>query len=197
MTNVIHAPSQATRKRHRFAEKLEKAKRHENALDKLFAPFFDIEAVSVSTEIKHGVDRVFRGAAGIPFTVEYKADSMAKRTGNIFVETWSQWRGEGKRNVRGWAHTCTADVLITYVPGLTIIVTSPGAVRYMLDDWQSRFRRRTAVNENERGKVIYSGVGILVPLDEFRRIAKYEFDCRVKCKLGTLEQQMEGVLMRK
>lgn len=145
-----------------FVEQLAQGKRHEAFLDSYFATDFYIRPASADEE-RLGIDRHFTlKSSGQRFTVQYKADSTASRTGNAFIETVSVDRD----SVPGWAYTCTADYLIYYIPpmGLAYLV-QPWAIRERVKHWQKKFQCRSIPNKG------YKTIGILVPLDEIERIS--------------------------
>ena len=148
-----------------FHTQLAQGQAYEAHLDELFACSYHIEPASVDDQ-RHGIDRFWRsklfGANAPRIAVEYKADSRAGRTGNAFVETVSV----DKSGVQGWAITSRADLLI-------YLVTDPETIyciwminlRHKLPAWLQRYPAAQAANDG------YSTHGILVPLDEFERIA--------------------------
>lgn len=147
---------------YKFRAKLAEGQRHEAYLDGLFADRFDIRPVGMQQE-RRGIDRVFTDRrSGARYTIQYKADSTAARTGNAFVETISV----STTGAPGWAVRCAADYIFYYVVGVgPIYVLRPADIRAHLDAWRARCEERRIPN---RG---YHTVGLLVPLAEFERAA--------------------------
>lgn len=145
-----------------FDKQLRRGKKHERFLDRYFRKRFKIEEASMDEE-RLGIDRYFTDRRnGRRYAIQYKADKTAARTGNAFVETVSV----DSNNTPGWAYTCTADFIIYYVVGCgPAYVIRPDEIRKRLPHWQRTFQERRIPNDG------YHTVGLLVPLDEFERIA--------------------------
>lgn len=145
-----------------FEKQLKQGKKHEMFLDDYFRDRFEIEEASMDEE-RLGIDRYFIDRRnGRRYAIQYKADKTAARTGNAFVETVSV----DSNNTPGWAHTCTADFIIYYVVGCgPAYVIRPDEIRERLSHWQRAYRERRIPNDG------YHTVGLLVPLDEFERVA--------------------------
>lgn len=149
---------------HDFQEKLKQGQRYEAELDHWFSYQFDIARVTLEEEKRLGIDRRFvERSSGRRFTIQYKADEVAGRTGNAFVETVSV----DTAGSPGWVHTCKADYIFYYVPGLAVCyIFRPDALREQLERWEKMYRTATAANANG-----YKTHGVLVPLDELERYA--------------------------
>lgn len=134
----------------------------ERFLDSYFRDEFDIRPVSREQQ-RQGIDRIFtRRKDGQELKIEYKADKRAAQTGNAFVETISV-DTTGKQ---GWAFTCQADFLLYYVVGVgPLYILRPGDIKKRVAQWQRKYPARHIPNDG------YHTVGLLVPLDEFERIA--------------------------
>lgn len=141
---------------------LEKGQKWERYLDSLFDTNFHIREATRQQQ-RQGIDRIFiEKSTGKSYTIEYKADKTAARTGNAFVETMSVDR-IGKR---GWAYTCQADFIIYYIVGIgPAYILKPNDIREQLPIWEYRFPERTIPNKT------YNTIGLLVPLDEFEKVA--------------------------
>ena len=94
---------------------------------------------------RRGIDRVwFDPVDGRTWTVEYKADSMAGRTGNAFIETISV-DTDGRP---GWAYTSRATLLVYLVTEpQTIYVISMARLRRQLPRWSAAYRTAQAIND--------------------------------------------------
>lgn len=153
---TVHPPP------YNFADQLSHGKRGETFLDRFFAHWFRIEPAAPE-EQRHGIDRHFHHLKSHDdFTVEYKTDSAAARTGNAFIETISV----DTEHKAGWAFTSQADVLLYYVPGKdTVYILKMAAIRARLPLW----RQTCEVREVPNGG--YHTHGLLVPLQELERCA--------------------------
>lgn len=147
---------------YKFQRQLQQGEAYERHLDAVFAGEFAIEPATREQQ-RAGIDRIFtRRSDGKRFTVEYKADSKAGRTGNAFVETTSV-DTTGKA---GWATSSQADILIYLVtePETIYCIALP-RLRAKLGGWQRKYRNAAANNES------YHTLGLLVPLHELELIA--------------------------
>lgn len=145
-----------------FRKQLRDGKKHERFLDDYYSTHFHIEPADREEE-RRGIDRWFTDRRnGNTYSIQYKADTTAARTGNAFVETVSV----DAKNIPGWVHTCEADFIIYYVVGRgPAYVIRPADIRKRLKQWEVRFESRSIPNHD------YNTIGLLVPLDEFERIA--------------------------
>jgi len=150
-----------------FARQLDKGQKAEVFLDKFFSEHFDYTVLTVTREQQQrGIDRTFikRGATQFRFTVEYKTDWTASRTGNVFVETVSV----DSANKPGWAFASQADLLIYYVPGDDLIyVMFLSKLRRMLPRWQGQYPSAPPIPNKG-----YNTLGLLVPMHEFEQHSK-------------------------
>lgn len=134
----------------------------EARLDDYFSRWFIIRAATPE-EQRQGTDRIFIGRTdGRTYRVEYKTDHAASQTGNAFVETVSV----DTSNKPGWAFSSMANFLLYYIPGPeTVYVVDFAKLRRRLPGWQRNYRLRKIPNWG------YHTHGLLVPLDEFERVA--------------------------
>jgi hypothetical protein len=146
---------------YRMDRQLAKGEQAEEILDNFFADRFHI-VPATRTQQRQGIDRVFtHRTTGQPFTVEYKTDWTAGRTGNVFIETVSV-DASGKP---GWAYASQADWLAYFIPGRGLIcLIRFDILRQHLPQWRQTCPPAPPIPN--RG---YNTRGILVPLDEFRR----------------------------
>jgi hypothetical protein len=153
-----------------FGDQLSHGERGEALLDRFFARWFRIEPAT-HEEQRQGIDRHFHHLTSHnDFTVEYKTDHTAARTGNAFIETVSVDTA-GKA---GWAFTSQADRLLYYVPGKGIVyVLKMTAVRARLPFWQQAYEIREVPNNG------YHTHGLLVPLEELEKVAERLLTCDV------------------
>lgn len=153
-----------------FHEQLKVGQEGELFLDTVFSKNFKI------TEIKElqalGIDRIFENKkTRFRTSVEYKTCKRAQETGNLFVETVSNTTSEKL----GWGYTCTAQVLIWFIPGLrTICMLDTLKLRNCLPNWIKLYETKTCRNPN------YNGLGVLIPvpalIQECNWIKKYSKD---------------------
>ena len=150
MTNTYDFPTQLTQ-----------GADGEQLLDRYFATWFTIRHAT-RLEQRQGIDRIF-SRQGATYKIEYKSDARANATGNAFIETVSVDTA-GKR---GWAYTSEADYLLYYVPGAEVVYIVPFlTLRQHLTQWAQQYPTRQIPNQG------YHTHGLLVPLDEFERIAQ-------------------------
>jgi len=150
---------------HRWQESLESGLKDETVLDGYFKQWYDIAPAS-ETQQRDGIDRIFTcRETGRRFTVEYKADGVAVRTGNAFVETWSV--AEDDR--RGWAYTSCAQMLIYFVPQSgAVYMASMLQIKEMLKEWAATYKEKSVKNSGKNGNP-YTTKGLPVPLPEFAK----------------------------
>jgi hypothetical protein len=128
----------------------------ERVLDSFFSKWFSVEPVSMEWQWR-GIDRFF-SCDGSRMGVQYKTDSQAGGTGNIFIEVWSNVES-GRL---GWAHTSEADKLAYLIPSSRLIYWSTmGFIRESLSVWGKLYPIKEAANEH------YHSRGILVPVRTF------------------------------
>ena len=149
-------------KPYQFITQLADGAAGEARLDQYFAKWFEIRPATMD-EQRRGIDRHFtRRQDQAPFSVEYKTDHTAGRTGNAFVETVSV-DTQGKP---GWAISSHAQLLLYYVPTSgAIYVIQFKRLREALRIWQQRYPQRAIPNQG------YQTHGYLIPLMEFEKIA--------------------------
>lgn len=149
---------------HDFKEKLAESQETSKILDDHFSNEFFILPTPLDLD-KRGVDRVYIDKEDMkPYTVEYKQDSRCKDTGNAFVEICSVYREECEK--QGWAHTCCADYLLYHdVCNNVVYIIPVESMRGVLAGWISSYGRGRAYNKG------YHSVGVLVPMQEFTKIA--------------------------
>lgn len=148
-------------KYYQFQAQLAEGQAHERHLDDVFAKWFAIKPATAAQQ-RLGIDRIFRHRDGSVYQVEYKADSLAGKTGNAFVETISV-DTTGKP---GWAITSQATTLVYMVTEPeTVYVIPMVRIRTLLPRWQAVYRTTTAQNDG------YQTHGVLVPLAEFEKIS--------------------------
>jgi hypothetical protein len=130
----------------------------EDIIDKFFSRWYVVRKVSREMQ-RQGIDRILVSKRdNSQLKVEYKTDTKAHQTGNVFVETVSVDAAQK----RGWVYTSKADVLAYWIPGRSVIYTIHfSTLREVFPHWEWRHRHVTAANDH------YATHGILVPLVEF------------------------------
>lgn len=141
-----------------FQTQLALGKKIESDLDTLFSQWYQIEEVTIESEINFGYDRIF-SRNGKRQAIEYKADFKSLSTGNAYVEleVVSQ---NSKKN--GWAVHSQADVIAyALVNGQSIKEVcniNPIKLKEALPSWREEYRK---VQCNNKG---WYSVGLLVPI---------------------------------
>ncbi|MEK4798049.1 hypothetical protein NYE37_03845 [Thermoactinomyces sp. FSL K6-2592] len=160
------------KKIHSFQEKLKEGEAFERELDNHFSKWYQIEKVNIKTQRKMGIDRIFKNRFdGKIIKVEYKADSAAGKTGNIFVETISN----SKSGAEGWAIKCQADIVIYFIPMTgELIAVRPIDILLNLPRWIATYKKAPAFNSS------YRSFGRLVPIEEFKKQAVYTRKISIK-----------------
>lgn len=150
---------------YQFTAQLQQGESYEAQIDAFFRSKFGtvkISTVDRATQ-RRGIDRVWYDATdGRTWTVEYKADSLAGKTRNAFIETVSV----DTEQRPGWAYSSQASLLVyLVVDPQTIYVISMARLRRKLPRWTAAYPTRQAANDG------YNTHGLLVPLHELERIA--------------------------
>ncbi len=152
-----------------FDDKLKEGEGYERLLDKHFAnKGYDVSPVTMG-EQKRGIDRYWTASDGMRWAVEYKADSTAHETGNMFLETVSV----DTESSPGWLLKSFAQLLVYYIP--------PAEGGYILEmaPLKRLLRSRMEDDDCEVKKVQnqeYLTHGIPVPIDDVvRDICHCEF----------------------
>lgn len=152
----------AKAKYYQFDAKLAEGQEYERKIDTVFAKWFQILPATPQQQ-RQGIDRMFWHVKDEKrYAVEYKADSVAGKTGNAFVETISV----DTTNKPGWAVSSEADMLVYMITEPETIYAIPMArIRRELPRWQEQYVTKTAQNDG------YKTHGVLVPLAELEKIA--------------------------
>ena len=146
-----------------FKEQLAEGQAYERRLDQHFSQFNIEIRPATMDEQRQGIDRYFtHRTTGKVDAMEYKADSLAGRTVNAFIETISV-DTTGKP---GWAVASKARYLVYLVTEPeTIYLIDMRALHVALPVWKARYPVRQAQNFG------YRTHGVLVPLHELERIS--------------------------
>jgi len=141
-----------------FDKQLEDGENHEEELDNYYSKWYQISKISLTAQ-KAGIDRVWtNNKDGFRYSVEYKSDTTAARTGNAFIETVSV----DTSNKPGWAYSSCSQILIYYIPPLKIAYRFKTLeIKYFVNEWKKKYRLQPILNKG------YKTIGILVPLSEF------------------------------
>ena len=146
-----------------MTDQRKKGEAAEVRLDRHFADRFLIAPASREQQ-RQGIDRLFtHRESGSTYTIEYKTDWTAARTGNAFVETVSV----DTADIPGWAYTSQAEWLVYFIPKQrTIYLIAFDDLRANLPHWLAICKAAPPIpNYN------YHTLGILVPLSDFAQIA--------------------------
>jgi len=100
---------------------------------------------------------------GERYSLEVKGDYMLSKTGNAFVEVWSDYAGQKP----GWAVSSTAQ-LLAYVDvvGARLWLGPMLQVKNAVYAWEHRYSMKEALNVAPDGS-LWRSQGILVPVKEF------------------------------
>jgi len=150
---------------HNFDDSLPEGEKEESKLDCFFAKWYEIKPVGMNKQ-RDGIDREWKcRKTKREFSVEYKADSKAAETGNVFIETVSV-DTTGKP---GWAYTSKAQLLVYFIPpDSTAYITPMTTIKTLLPDWIDAYRE-VSVPNGDGVTVKYNTKGLLVPLGDFKR----------------------------
>ncbi len=140
---------------------LNRGEEAERQLDAHFIERFEIETASREQQ-RQGIDRIFsRRATARLYTIEYKSDWTAGRTGNAFIETVSV----DTMNIPGWAYSSTAQWLVYWVPPREqLYLIRLETLRRQLDGWIEQHGPEKAIPNDG-----YYTLGVTVPLGELEQ----------------------------
>ena len=147
---------------HNFRAKLEEGEGYEGLLDIFFGQTFQI--TRADDWQRYGIDRFFQSGKW-NWAVEYKADSRAAQTGNVFIETVSVDTNGDKQGTPGWAKTSQAHLLVYYIPPAgRIFFTQMARIKALVSKWERAYELVPA--RNDAG---YYTWGLKVPISEFKK----------------------------
>lgn len=141
---------------HNFRDSLAKGKTVEYQLDDIFSKWYEIQQVSLQTEITFGYDRIYTRKIGDkePIKVEYKADWWTERTGNLFIEY-------AVNEKPGWAVKTQADIILyASLRGdliYNVFIIPREYIKVNLESWKQQYEHRIIENTH------FVGAGILLP----------------------------------
>ena len=146
-----------------FGQQLQAGEAGERALDAYFSQFYEITVVLTREQKRDGIDRLFVGKRDrIRFSVEYKTDYLASKTGNCFIETVSM----DTTDAPGWAVKSLAQVLVYYIPGWNRIYMLPMYVlKGALREWRQMYPEVASQNNG------YCTWGLKVPIEELAELS--------------------------
>lgn len=148
---------------YRFTEQLDVGKRGERFIDSLFAPTQHIQPVDLSLELIAGIDRIWKSKAdGRVVGVEYKTDTTATRTGNMFIETTSN----DENGKTGWVYSSLSQVIVYFIPDVELIVMNTLELKRHLPELMEG--RKVMVIPN-RG---YNTRGFCIGTDEIKNYSR-------------------------
>lgn len=122
---------------HNFKDSLAKGKAVEYQLDDIFSKWYEIEHVSLQTELAFGYDRIYTRRVGDkePIKVEYKADWWAVKT-QADIILYASLRGDLINNV---------------------FIIPREYIKVNLESWKQQYEHRVIENMH------FIGAGILLP----------------------------------
>lgn len=148
---------------HDYNQSRERGERHERVLDEHYR-LMGAEIVRASTEEqKVGVDRWFTWE-GKRFSVDYKADEKARKTGNAFLELGDLGRYAARQ---GCVYRTKADWIVYYIVHTGAIYWfRPTDLTTLVDEeWVAAYGVKAAPNKH------YWTIGVAVPLVAFEAAA--------------------------
>lgn len=155
---------------HDFQQQLARGEAGERTLDAYFGQRYQIRKATMA-EQRRGIDRFFINPAnGQQWSLDYKTDTRAAQTGNVFIET----KTYPDREQSGWAYTSEAGWLFYYLPDAFVVyaVSFSYLRTKVLPLWLARYPVRSAKNKT------YTTYGLIVPVADFARCASKTFDLR-------------------
>lgn len=155
---------------HQFSGSLQRGELGEVQLNAFFGKYWRVYPATREQQ-KQGIDCSFYDAntGAFSFTVEYKFDRWAGKTGNAFIELGSF----GAIAKIGWSYTCGADYLFYCVADdLLVYAIRPTTLRRAIPAWLQQYGRHPKSIANNKGGVFYNTIGILIPLRELEAIAE-------------------------
>jgi hypothetical protein len=147
---------------HRYEDSCRTEARHAQTLDRWLGQHYRLRLANVD-EQRQGIDRVVIDDDGCDTTIDYKCDTRAAQTGNLFAETVSNAR-TGRL---GWALTSRAEWLFYFVVPARVQVYRMARFRAAVAVWNGTYPLRAAENEG------YATLGICVPLEVAAARAEY------------------------
>jgi hypothetical protein len=143
-----------------FEEQLELGKRGEEVLDTIFREDYFIQTGDSLQRL--GIDRIFIREDSMTYTVEYKTDFIAHRTGNAYVEIWT----DRDNRKPGWLLKSKAQILIYYIPGSNrVVMLDMSVLKRKILKRRKLYKTVTCKNET------FTGEGLLVPLTDIDSFA--------------------------
>jgi len=146
-----------------FDVQLKKGEKGEAVLDKFFSRHYSIQYVSQEVQ-RIGIDRIFITKLNTYYTIEYKTDWTARKTGNAFIEIMSV----DKTKKYGWAYTSGAQIIVYFIPiNNDVYMLNPLKLKQKIPKWLDIYKKQEIPNNG------YNTIGLLVPLSEIGKISFY------------------------
>lgn len=152
---------------HDFATSKARGEAYEQLLDDYLEPAYTIRKATMA-EQRLGIDRfLVHKETGETFSVDYKADLWAARTGHAFIETVSVDPASGAERRAGWALTSHADFIFYYLPQKRrLFVVRTNEIRMSIPLWRQVAEETVVHNDG------YDTHGLLIKLSDLERIAE-------------------------
>jgi hypothetical protein len=155
-----------------FKASLQVGQEMENFIDTVLSPYVKqiLPAKSMTLQ-RLGIDRFILTQSGYWYTVEYKADIAAGRTGNFFLETAIEF--ENGKTERGWLPKLEALFCVICVPTIgRLYFLNSLILKRCVENWlcEKRFEPVRILNKG------YVGVGIPVAIETCNVAAGFYFD---------------------
>jgi len=148
---------------HGFADRLADGQTHEVTVLGWLEQWYDWKPAEQIDDSAFGIDyHLTNRTDSSKLSIQIKADTVASRTGNAFIETVSV-DTYGKP---GWVFTCQADRIFYYLPfSGTLFILKPDVLQRMAYTWVEDYGIRTAANDG------YHTYGCPVPLTIVESVA--------------------------
>lgn len=154
-----------------FQDKLTEGLRGEIRMDNFFRKWFKIAKVPSSSQTILHYDRIFthNKEPENKIRVEYKTDLIGIKTGNFFVEIYSN----KKEETPGWFYKSKADWFCVLV-GNKLFIADSTLFRFYISCNKSRYQERDG-KPTLSGEYSYRPMGYLMPLRELEMISVVYF----------------------
>lgn len=148
-----------------ISKQLPEGEKQEAYIDEFFKKKWNVEIQYVSrADQRNGMDRIWTWQSGARLSVEYKADTRADETNNVFIETVSV----DTANKPGWAYTSLAQYLLYYIPPRKISYFLPMTkIKQAVQRWRKEYRNIPIPNKDKSGNHSYNTWGVAVPIEVF------------------------------
>ena len=146
-----------------FFNDLSRGKAGEELIDRYYKNIFEIEEVTLASERGNGIDRVYRFGDNV-FTVEYKFDFRARKTGNAYIEVLIE-ESDG-RIKDGCIKKTQADILMYLCNNLGLYILYAKELKADIAVLQEKYGLVSGPWNNGSDGVGFRAKGMLIPLGD-------------------------------